>query len=92
MSVVELWSCLQKVVRGSAFECLWVWFDQSGSLGLDGRVDAVADALYRIVDTSFCFGGALNHVVDCAMTVLHVTILIVVWRWSRSRKRRGFVR
>lgn len=77
MSVVEPWPCLQKVARGSAFECLWVWFDQSGSLGMDGKVDAVADALYRIVETSFCF-GALNHVGDCAMTVLHVTILIVV--------------
>lgn len=32
---------------------LWVWFDQSGSLGLDGRVDGVADALYQTVRLGF---------------------------------------
>ena len=78
MSVVGPWPCLQKVVRGSAFECLWVWFDQSGSLGLDERVDDVADALYRIVDTSFCF-GALNHVGDSVMRVLYYMIVWVVF-------------
>ena len=42
-----------------------MWFDQSGSLGLDGRVDDVADALYRTVETSFCFGAFSSRGREC---------------------------
>lgn len=96
MSVLEPWPCLQRVVRGSAFECPWAWFDQSGSLGLDGRFDAVADALYRIVDTSSCFGALSSRGRLCDHRVVPYDYLDSGFggtrSWSRSRKRRDFVR